>query len=256
MFSSLGIDQQSLLLCLLVVLFLCLGHGTELVIPLRFQAIGNETIIGIDLHVATAREFSLVLCPLNVAPAQRVGFGHSCLNFLLNSEGNLQRHRLHEFQQEITNRLINHTTGHALTDFLRIPDGGFLADIGGDHMLVRRAVMDAHPLSANTAYYAALQKRWALSCRPGFPCSSEPQCVLGEAFLIHLKLIPGDVADVDSGNHELPFRPLNFGRAVLTVRQKTGAAPTVDECAGIAGVMQHLEDSGMRRKHPMQLTLV
>ncbi len=33
-------------------------------------------------------------------------------------------------------------------------------------MLVRHAVVDAHPLSANAAYDAALQKRWALACRP------------------------------------------------------------------------------------------
>jgi hypothetical protein len=87
--ASLGIDPQSLLLCLLLVLFLRLGQGTELVIPLRFQAIGNETIIGVDLHVATASEFSLVLCPHYVTPPQRVGFGNPCLNFLLNGEGNL-----------------------------------------------------------------------------------------------------------------------------------------------------------------------
>jgi len=123
-------------------------------------------------------------------------------------------------------------------------------------MLVRNAVMDAHPLSANAAYDAALQKRRALACRSGFPCSSEPQGVLGEALLIRLELIPGDVADVNSGNHELPLRPGNLSRAVLTVWQKPGAAPAVDKCAGIAGVVQNLEDAGMRRTHPMQLALV
>ena len=84
-----GIDQQSLLLCLLLVLFLRFGQGTELVIPFRFQAIGDKTIIRIDLHVTTASELSLVLCSLNVLPPQRVGFGNSCLNFLLNCEGDL-----------------------------------------------------------------------------------------------------------------------------------------------------------------------
>ena len=85
----LRVDQQTLLLCLLIVLFLRLGQGTELVIPFRFQAIGDETIIRIDHHVATASEFSLVLCPLNVLPPQRVGLGNSRLNFLLNCEGDL-----------------------------------------------------------------------------------------------------------------------------------------------------------------------
>ena len=87
-------------------------------------------------------------------------------------------------------------------------------------MLVRDAVMNAHSFSANAAYDAALQKRRAFACRPRFPCSSEPQRVIGETLLIRLKLLPTDVADMNIRNHELPFRPGNLGRAVLAVRQK------------------------------------
>jgi len=73
----------------LLVLFLRLGQRAELVIPLCFKAIGDKAIIGIDLHIPAASEFSLVLCALNVLPSQRVGFGNSCLHFLLNCEGDL-----------------------------------------------------------------------------------------------------------------------------------------------------------------------
>ena len=89
MLLCLCVNQQTKFLCLLLVLFLRLGQSTEVVIPLRFQTIGDEPIIGVDLHVATASEFSLVLCSLNVLPPQRVGFGNPCLNFLLNCEGDL-----------------------------------------------------------------------------------------------------------------------------------------------------------------------
>lgn len=116
--------------------------------------------------------------------------------------------------------------------------------------------MNAHSLSTNAAYDAALQKRRAFACRPRFPCSSEPQRVLGEALLIRLKLLPTDVADMNIRNHELPFRPGDLGRAVLAVWQMAGADATIDECAGIAGIMQYLEDSRMRGPHPMQLALV
>ena len=74
--------------------------------------------------------------------------------------------------------------------------------------------------------------------------------------MIRLKQSPTDVADMNIRNHELPLRPGNLGRAVLAVWQKTGADATIDECAGIARVMQHLEDSRVRRPHPMQLALV
>ena len=87
--ARLRVNQQTLLLCLLLVLFLRLGQGAQLIIPLRFQAIGDKTIIGIDFHITAASEFSLVLCSLNVLPPQRVGFGNPCLNFLLNGEGDL-----------------------------------------------------------------------------------------------------------------------------------------------------------------------
>jgi len=54
---------------LLVVLFLGLGQDSQLIIPLRFQTIGNQTIIGIDLHITPAREFRLVSRSLNVLVA-------------------------------------------------------------------------------------------------------------------------------------------------------------------------------------------
>ena len=118
LFARLGIDQRSLLLRLLLELFLCFGKRTELVVPLRFQAVGNQPVFRVDLHVTTASEFSLVLCSLNVLPPQRIGFSDSCLNFLLNGEGDLKSHRLHQFQQEVADRLIDNPPRHALAGLL------------------------------------------------------------------------------------------------------------------------------------------
>jgi hypothetical protein len=86
---GLRVNQQTLLLCLLLVLFLRLGQRPEFVIPFRFQAIDDQPIVGIDLHVTTAGEFHLVVGSLHVLPPQRVGLGHAGLNFLLNGEGHL-----------------------------------------------------------------------------------------------------------------------------------------------------------------------
>jgi len=69
-------------------------------------------------------------------------------------------------------------------------------------LVVRKAVMNAHPLSANATYDAALQKRRAFACRSGFPHSAKSQRVFGEALLIGLKLFPADVAGMSPGNHE------------------------------------------------------
>ena len=89
MLACLSVNQQTLLLCLLLVLFLGLGQDPQLIVPLRFKAIGHQTIIGIDLQVAPPGEFRLVLCSLNVLVAQRLGFSNPCLHFLLNGESDL-----------------------------------------------------------------------------------------------------------------------------------------------------------------------
>ena len=61
---------------------------------------------------------------------------------------------------------------------------------------------------------------------------------------------------MDIGNHKLPFRPGNLRRAVLAVRQEASADAAIDERAGVARVVQYLEDSRVGRSHPMQLALV
>src|SRR3954451_21328873 len=88
-----------------------------------------------------------------------------------------------------------------------------LADIRGGHLVIRNAVMNAHPLPANATYDPALEKRRAFACRPGFPCSSKAQRVFGETLLIGLKLVPGDVADMSPRNDQLPLQPGNLRRA-------------------------------------------
>ena len=116
--------------------------------------------------------------------------------------------------------------------------------------------MNAHSLSANDAYDATLQECRAFAGWPGFPSFSEPQRVLGEALLIRFKLLPTDVANVNTRNYELPLRPRNFDRTVLAVGQAADANATINECAGISGVMQHLQYSRVLHSHPMQLALV
>ena len=54
--------------------------------------------------------------------------------------------------------MIDDAARHALADLLCLPYGGLLANISGDHLVVRKTVMNAHPLSADPAYYAALQQ--------------------------------------------------------------------------------------------------
>jgi hypothetical protein len=59
-------NQPALLLYQPIVLFLRLSQRAEIVIPIRFNAVGDKPIIGIDFHMPAASGFSLVLCAFRV----------------------------------------------------------------------------------------------------------------------------------------------------------------------------------------------
>src|SRR5713101_3287855 len=122
--------------------------------------------------------------------------------------------------------------------------------------MMLHAVMNAHPLSAKATDDTALQKTRAFACRSRRAHSAKPPRIFGEALLIGFKLLPGNIADMRLRNQELPFRLRNLGRAVLPVWQKASTETPIDECASVARVVQHLEDSSMCRPYPMQLGLI
>src|SRR6266496_6440151 len=122
--------------------------------------------------------------------------------------------------------------------------------------MMLHAVMNAHPLSANAIDDTALQKTRAFACRSRRAHSAKPPRIFGEALLIGFKLLPGDIADMRIGNHELPFRLRNLHRAVPSVWQKASTESPIDECASITRIVQHLKDSSVCRPDPMQLGLI
>src|ERR1700680_5006922 len=105
--------------------------------------------------------------------------------------------------------------------------------------MMLHAVMNAHPLSANTTDNTALQKRRAFARRPRVAHCAKPPRIFGEALLIGFKLLPGNIADMQIRNQELPFRLRNLGRAVLPVWQKASTETAIDECASVGRVGQH-----------------
>src|SRR6267154_452873 len=216
--ASLGIDQKALFLCLLFVLRLRFGQDAELVVPLRFQAVSHKPVRGVHIHVTSPREFSFVLCPLDMLPPQRIGLGDPRFDFLLNRNGNFQGHGLHQFEQQSTDRLIDNRTRHALTDLFCVSDGCFLADVGWGHLVIGDVVMYAHAFSADAAEDAALQKRRPLACRTSLTCATESECVFGQSLLIRFKLFPGDVAGMGPRNQKLPLGSWNLLGAVFAIR--------------------------------------
>jgi hypothetical protein len=76
-----------------VALVVVLG-GLELaqgVVPVGFEAVGHEPVVGIDGQVAAAGEFGAVAGPFDVAAPQGVGFVGAGFEFGLDGERHLER---------------------------------------------------------------------------------------------------------------------------------------------------------------------
>ena len=59
----------------------------QLVVPFRLERIGDEAVVGIDLHVAPARELGFIAQSLDMLAAQGVGLGGAGLELALNRQG-------------------------------------------------------------------------------------------------------------------------------------------------------------------------
>ena len=92
------------------------GMKTQLFVPLSFERVGDETVIGVDLHVASPREFGIIAHPLDMLAAQGIGLGGARLEFALNREADLQGHRRHQLEQKRADRRIDNLAWHRLAD--------------------------------------------------------------------------------------------------------------------------------------------
>ena len=118
------------------------------------------------------------------------------------------------------------------------------------------AVVHAHALAAQATQHATLQQRRSLARRPRPPLATEGAGVVGEPPLIGLEAVPVDVALVHARHDELPFRPGDLDDAGAAIGPVAYARAAIDECAGVARIVQHLQDARMLRRRPQEFTLV
>ena len=118
------------------------------------------------------------------------------------------------------------------------------------------AVMHTHALAAQATQHATLQQGRSLPRRSRPPLAAEGTGVIGEPTLIDLEAFPVDVALVHARHDELPFRPGNLDHGGAAVGQVAYARAAIDEGAGIARIVQHLQDACVLRWCPQEFTLV
>ena len=59
--------------------FLCVLESAQVLVPLRFQHVGDQAVARVDLHEPTPRQIGVVAHPLDLLLTQRVGLVDACV---------------------------------------------------------------------------------------------------------------------------------------------------------------------------------
>ena len=125
--------------------------------------------------------------------------------------------------------------------------------IVGHQSVAALAVADGHAFSAAPADDQSLQQRGPLAGGTGGALLATCLGVLGERAEVVLVLLEADVSRVRIGDQRCPLLPWERLEADLAFGGLARAAPSVDERAGVARVVQHLQHAPVIQRHPRQL---
>jgi hypothetical protein len=146
--ACLLIENSRLFFATLLVVCRGFGMKAQFFIPFRFERIGDETIFGVDFHVASSREFRVVASVLNMLTPQRVGLSGARFQFVLNRHGDFQVHRRHQFEQQGSDGCVDDFARNPLTNFSSAANLSFLAGIDRDVVAMFLVIADTHACAA------------------------------------------------------------------------------------------------------------
>ena len=132
----------------------------------------------------------------------------------------------------------------------------FLTDIDWDHATVLLMVTHAHAFAAQATEHATLEQRWSLPGRSCAPFAGECTGVFAKPTLVGLKTLPIDVALVHARHDELPIGSCHLDDLDAAVGHVPRARAAIREGAGIPRIVQNLQNTGVPRRRPQQVSLV
>jgi hypothetical protein len=81
-------------------------QGAQPIIPFRFEDIGHEPILGIDVQEAAVCDLRVVACPLDLLLADVVGLGRARDELMLDRERHLKRQWRHPLDEHVADRVV------------------------------------------------------------------------------------------------------------------------------------------------------
>jgi len=127
------------------------AQGAQRVVPVGFQAVGDEPVVRVDGQVAAAGQVGVLAGSFDVAAAQRVGFVGAGLEFGLHGQGDVEGERGDGVEQQLTYRSVDRRAGHGQAARSAGVDAGAHAFVVGDLDAAADVVAHGHPPPASPA---------------------------------------------------------------------------------------------------------
>jgi hypothetical protein len=248
-------EAKTIILALAFILGLRIAECTQLLIPVSFQRIGDQTIGGIDVKIATPREIGLISRLFDFFVAQAVCLVDASLKLLLNRQCDLERQWGHRVYQQFADGLIDCCARHMLAHRLSGSNALALAHIVGDLPAMAQVIAQRHSSPAYPAHHQPLEQRRAFPGRTLSALGPERLGRFAQPPTIELVLFPGEITRMDVGHDQPLFLWLLANRGVA-LRRAALAGAAKHKGARVTRIVQHLQGSAVRERRPDEFAFV
>jgi nitrite reductase/ring-hydroxylating ferredoxin subunit len=186
-------------------------------VPFRFQRVRYQAVVGVDLHITSARQIALVACALDFLVAQAIALLGAILQLLLDRQRDLQRQRCERLDQQLPDGIIERPAMDLLADRLCALNAPALAHVIGHPTSALDVIAHGHSLAAVGAYRQALQQSGALARSPPLAIGPLGVSVVAQPLEVVLELLPADVGFVGVVNQRRPLLGRQPHEDVVTI---------------------------------------
>lgn len=213
-------------------------------------------MVGIDPEIAPLGQIRFILGPLHLELSQPRGLGGARDQLILEGQGQGDRLRGHDLEEDSGDGLLQRLPRYTLTGWGSPRNAGLLTEIVRDNALpAALMIADSHPLPAAPTQHQPLQKggpfAWGVETVWSIGLTVRSQ--LGEMGLI---LLPGDITDMGLMDHHLPLLAGQHRDMGLAIDGFRGPRATKRKDARITGIMEDTQHRVMVEFSPHELTLM
>ncbi len=140
-----------------------IGQNAKLLVPFRFERVGDKAIVGVDEHEATLGEIGVRMRALDRAAAQPICLVMPCLDLFAHFERQFDGRRRHLLGNQLADGFIDGRAGDRLAQGFAAIGMGAIANIPGFLPAAPGGVANPKMPAALTAHSPSLQQRRAFS---------------------------------------------------------------------------------------------